>query len=63
MKKYTNHKYPTNVIVINNLEDVLLLLIELISFGQEPASLIDILLTKKATDKNYERIESTNHFD
>ena len=46
MKKYTNHKYPTNVIVINNLEDVLLLLIELISFGQEPASLIDILLTK-----------------
>ena len=46
MKKYTNHKYPTNIIVINNLEDVLLLLIELISFGQEPASLIDILLTK-----------------
>ena len=46
--------YHTNVVVINNLEDVLLLMMKLISFCQEPASMIEMLLTKRATDKNYE---------
>ena len=38
--------YHTNVVVINNLEDVLLLMMKLISSCQEPAPMIEILLPK-----------------